>query len=186
MQSVVMIDNMAQSENGTEAKGKAKAKPKAKTESKDNTAAKAERDVKEFLATMTTAICAKERFVHMYAENQEGMQWCADFIKKMEAAHQSISNREGEFEAFPGDLRAAALSPNSMRKARKTYGDEWVPKLISFKERLQEPTTELDVVVNQVQSMRSAQDNNARETETTPCKRQSSGNLQSSLKKSRS
>ena len=184
VQSVVMIDNTAQSENGTEAKGKAKAKPKAKTESKDNTAAKAERDAKEFLATMTTAICAKERFVHMYEENQEGMQWCADFVKKMEAAHKCISDREAEFEEFPGDLRAAALSPNSMRKARKTYGDEWVPKLISFKERLQEPTTDLDVVVNQVQSMRSAQGSNSRDAETTPCKRQASG-VQSTAKKHR-
>ena len=71
-----------------------------------------------------------------------------------------------------------------MRKVRKNYGDEWIAKLMSFKDRLQEPTLELDAMVNQVQSMRSAQDNNARESETTPCKRQSSGNLQGSLKKS--
>ena len=113
------------------------------------------------------------------------MQRCADFVKKMDATHKCIiSSREAEFEAFPGVLRAAALSPNSMRKARKTYGDEWVPKLISFKERLQEPTTDLDVVVNQVQSMRSAQGSNSQDAETMPCKRQLSG-VQSTAKKHR-
>ena len=98
---------------------------------KDNTGAKKEKEVKEFLAMEQAADNVMSKLATAMGKDPSWYAWATEAVTKYKA-HRTTLLRGYCDEAFFQAVKVAALSPKETAKLKKEYQDEYVGKLVQF------------------------------------------------------
>ena len=147
------------------AKAKAKAKPekpkpeKPKPKPKDRQGkqdTKTLQDAQQLLACIQKCHLEIER-AKTSASQSEDWSWASSFFAQYDAAKGSFEEAEADFAQFAQDFKAAVISPAALRDFKKTQGDDLLPNLVRFNDRLGPHKDTLLGICEKVRRMSQAQ-----------------------------
>lgn len=114
-----------------------------------NPAAKAERDAKDVLATISASRSRLAKVKEVAEENPE-MGWATSMLAEADQLIQQLADEDAKHSGFAVDLASAALSPARMRDLRKAHGEQWLETVLVYTSKVKAISDRLCVCVDRL------------------------------------
>ena len=118
-----------------------------------NTAAAQEKEAKAIASLMHLNKVHLDKIIEQASQDPRGWEWSNGFVKSIKAKMDGFKEKAVGISDFVAQFDCAAASPEALKMVKRSFGDNYTTRIMSYLALARGPAKEIDELVRKIQSM---------------------------------